>query len=198
MSTRSFRIPDIWGFNNNDVRHARFRSSGDHRSLTDSLYLFTAIVFFHGTVGVLYEYMAKCLCLRSTSTTSSTSHTKIKAAICKSEMYSVYFGLLFVISDDFTLRIHSSLHTMGSSSYVPPIYTPHNPSPYVSMNAMYAGSAGITSLHLVISATVSCRSFRITSTDCVTAVYFPGLTMAVLVPVLNLMARISTLPLGSE
>ena len=172
MSARSFRIPDIWGFNNNDVRHARFRSSGDHRSLTDSLYLFTAIVFFHGTVGVLYEYMAKCLCLRSTSTTSSKIHPNIKAGISKSEIDSVTFGFFCVTSDDFISGINSCLHTIGSRSSVTPVHTPSQPYLDVSMNVMYAGSHGISYVQLVGSVSASCSSCCILSINCLTAVEF--------------------------
>ena len=102
--------------------------------------------------------MATCLCLRGTSTTSSTINPNNKSDIYKSEINSVTFRVLCVISDYFTSWIHSRLPTMGSSSYVPPIHNHPQPSPDSSMNAMYAGSPGISSVHLVDFLVAPCSS----------------------------------------
>ena len=61
---------------------------------------------------------------------------------------------------------------MGFSSSVTPIHNSPHPSPDASINAIYAGSPGINSLHLVSSADASFSSCRIPSTNCLTAVYF--------------------------
>ena len=61
---------------------------------------------------------------------------------------------------------------MSSGSYSPPIQTPPRPPPYAPMNAMYSGSPGISSLHLVDYLDDSCSIFCIPSTNCLTFVYF--------------------------
>ena len=59
---------------------------------------------------------------------------------------------------------------MGSRFSVPLIQTHTQPSPYGSMNTIYAGSSGISSVHLVGSADAACSICRILSTNCITAV----------------------------
>ena len=100
MSASSFRITSTWNVDNGDVQHARCCSDSARRSLPDVLDFFEDIFFVHATVGVLSEYMGKCLCLRDNSTTSSIIHNKSKADIYKSETDIVTFGLLCVISDE--------------------------------------------------------------------------------------------------
>ena len=176
MSARSSRISDILSVNISDVWHASCCSSSAQRSITADLNLFSAILPVHSTVGVLYEYMGKCLCLRGTPTHSSTIQPIRKAVISKSEIGSVNFGFFCVISDDFTSRLHSCLPTMGSRFYVPPIHTPLHPSYGASTNAIYTGSPGISSMHLIGSTDASCSSFRSTSTNSITAVDFTRFT----------------------
>ena len=120
--------------------------------------------------------MATFLYLRGTSTPSSKIHPNNKAAISKSEIDSVPFGVFCVISDNLTHGIHCCLHTMSSRSSVPPIHTPLQNSPDESINAMYDGSPGISSVSLVGSAAVSCSNFCIPSTGCLTDVYFSMFT----------------------
>ena len=116
--------------------------------------------------------MATCLCLRGTSTLSSTIHPINKSAISKFEIDSVPFGFFYVISDNFTSGIHSFLHIMSSRSAVPTIHTAPQPSPDASMNSMYSSSPSISSMHLVSSMAASFSSFCILSTNCLAAVYF--------------------------
>ena len=115
-------------------------------------------VFAHANVGVFSEYMATCLCLRGTSTPFSIIHPKSQADISKSEIDSVTFGFLCVISDDFIARINSCLHIMGSRSSVSPIHTPLQPYPDASTNVIYSGFPGIGSVHFVGSKAASCSS----------------------------------------
>ena len=84
--------------------------------------------------------MATCLYLRVTFIPSSTIEPKSRTAISKPEIDSVYFGLFFVISNDFTSKFYSYIHTMGSRSSVTPILAIPKPSPDASKNDIYAGS----------------------------------------------------------
>ena len=61
---------------------------------------------------------------------------------------------------------------MFSRSYAPLIHTPTQTSPDTSMNAIYAGTPSISSVHFVGSAAASCSNLRIPSTDCLTGVDF--------------------------
>ena len=121
---------------------------------------------------MFYNYTETCLCLMVASTPSSTNHTNSKAVISTSEIESLPYGFICVISDNFTTGIHYCPHNMGSSSSAHTIHTPLLPSPDASMNSMYAESPGISYVHLVGSVDASCGSFLILSTDCLTAVYF--------------------------
>ena len=114
--------------------------------------------------------------MRGTFTPSSRIHPKIKSDTYKYEIDSVYFGLFCVISDNFTSRLHSCLHTMVSRSSASCIHTPLQPSPDVSMNAMHAGYPGINYAKLVGSAAASCSSCHILSTNCITSVNFSRFT----------------------
>ena len=120
--------------------------------------------------------MATFLCLRDTSTPSSTIHPISKAVISKSEIDSLNFGFFYVISEYFTSWIHYCIHIMAYMSSVPPINTPMKPYPDVSMNAMYDGSSGISSVHFVGSKAASCISCHILSTDCLTVDNFARFT----------------------
>ena len=117
----SFRIPVMWVVDSGDVRHAHCHSASSWRSLPSALDLFTDISSFLSTVGVLYDYMETCLCLRGTYTPSSTIHLKSKSAISKSEIYSVTFGFFFVISD-YLLQgsILVSIQWYSGHMYLPP------------------------------------------------------------------------------
>ena len=78
-----------------------------------------------------------CFCVLGVPLPFSTTHPKSKAAISKSEIDSVHFGFLYVLNNDFTSRLYSCLHIIGSRSYVTSIHTPPQCYPDTSMNAMY-------------------------------------------------------------
>ena len=122
------------------------------------------------------------MCLRGTSTPFSIIHPKINAAICKSEIDSATFWFFYVISDAFTSRIHSCLHTIGSRSSVPPIHIHPQPCPDASINSMYDGYPIISNMHLVSSVAASCISCRIPSTNFLATVYFSRFTHDVSCP----------------
>ena len=110
--------------------------------------------------------------MRVTSNPTITIHPNNKYAIYKSEFDIMLFGFLCVIICDFTSGLHYCVHKMGSRLPVTLIHTPLQTSPHMYMYAMYAGYPGISSVQLVSSEAASCSSFRITSADCLTAVYF--------------------------
>ena len=172
----------MWSVDKCDFRHARCRSVSARRSIPAALYLFTVIFLVRANFGVLSEYMAIFLCLSGASTPYSKIHPKNKAAISKSKIDSVPFGFFCVISDNFTSRIHSCLHTIGSRSSVPPIHIHPQPCPDASINSMYDGYPIISNMHLVGSVAASCISCRIPSTNFLATVYFSRFTHDVSCP----------------
>ena len=122
------------------------------------------------------------MCLRGTSTPSSTIHTNSNVVIYRSEIKSVPFEFFCVISSTLTSGIHSCLHTIVSRYSVRPIHTPPQPPPNAYMNTRYFGSPVISYVNLVGSAGASCHSCFIPFTYCLTAVDVTNFTHAGYLP----------------